>query len=221
MFFCIWGPLNLVRRIWWRWEIHGREHLPPRPQGFVLAANHLNWTDIHVLGSSLPLSHRPWWIAKVELFSNRLAAWFFRQMQVIAIRRGKRDLAALYAAEEALRDGAVLIIFPEGHRSKTGQLQEGRSGGVRLAIQSGCPLVPVAIWGTEHGLWGALTRRTIHVAFGQPYQPTTEDPNHIPAEEIDALTDEMMLRIAELMPEAYWGYYREKMINVERVCVER
>jgi 1-acyl-sn-glycerol-3-phosphate acyltransferase len=219
-FFCLWAPLNLARRLWWRWTIRGTENLPPRPQGCVVAVNHLNWTDVHMVGASLPLSHRPWWIAKIELFGNSLLAWWFRQMQVIAIRRGKRDLAALTAAEDALRAGAVLIIFPEGHRSDTGQLQEGRSGAVRLAVRSGCPIVPMAIWGSEQGLRGAVMRRPVEVRFGEPYHPQVADPDHIPSDEMAALVDELMLRIAQLMPEQYWGYYREKMLETAAV-VER
>jgi 1-acyl-sn-glycerol-3-phosphate acyltransferase len=210
MFFCIWFPLNICRKIWWNWKIEGVENLPPRPQGFILAANHIDWTDIHIIGASLPLSHRPWWLAKIELFNNRLASWWFREMQVIAVRRGKRDLAALEACEKELKAGAVLIIFPEGHRSRTGGLQEAKSGVVRLAVRSGCPIVPVAIWGTEHGMKGALTRKPIHVVFGKPYHPDVVG-DHIPADRMSTLTEETMLKIAELMPEQYWGFYSEKV----------
>lgn len=210
MYSLIWLPLNLLRKIWWRWEITGREHLPARPQGIVLAINHLNWTDIHILGASLPFSHRPWWLAKVELFTSPIVSWWFRQMQVIPVRRGKRDIAALEACERELRNGAVLIIFPEGHRSETGGMQEAKSGTVRLSVRSGCPIVPVAIWGTEYGFKGALARKPIHVHFGKPYYPAV-DGTHIPVEQMARLTDEVMLKIAELMPPQYWGVYREKM----------
>ena len=75
MYFCLWVPLNTLRRIWWNWDIQGTENLPPRGQGMILCVNHLNWTDIHILGASLPLSHRPWWVAKIEMFENRAASW--------------------------------------------------------------------------------------------------------------------------------------------------
>ena len=59
MYFCLWAPLNTLRRIWWNWDIQGTGNLPPRGQGMILCVNHLSWTDIHILGASLPLSHRP------------------------------------------------------------------------------------------------------------------------------------------------------------------
>lgn len=214
MYFLLWAPLNFVRLIWWRWTVEGKENLPPRPQGAVLVVNHLNWTDIHILGASLPLSHRPWWMAKVELFSGRFAAWWLREMQVIPIKRGKRDLTALVACEDALKAGALLVVFPEGHRSDNAQLQEAKPGAVRLAVRSGCPIIPVAIWGTEEDLKGAALRKPIHVRIGKPYHPEVKGQS-IPFERMNELTEEIMLRIAELMPEQYWGAYRERMKALE------
>ncbi|HEU5099195.1 MAG TPA: lysophospholipid acyltransferase family protein [Roseiflexaceae bacterium] len=216
MYFCLWLPLNIVRRIWWNWKVEGLENLPPRGQGMILAVNHLNWTDIHILGASLPLSHRPWWIAKVEMFLNPLASWWLREMQVIPIKRGKRDTAAMEASEQALHDGAVLIVFPEGHRSRTGGLLEGRGGAIRLAVRTGCPIVPVAIWGTEAGLKGALLRRPIHLRIGRPYSVQAAN-GKIPFDRMNQLTDEMMLSIAQLLPEQYWGFYHEKMLPQREV----
>lgn len=210
MYFCLWLPLNIIRRLWWNWHVEGLENLPPRGQAMILATNHIHWTDIHILGASLPLSHRPWWIAKVEMFLNPVLSWWLREMQVIPIKRGKRDMAAMDASEEALHKGAILVIFPEGHRSNTGALLEGRGGAVRLAVRAGCPIVPIAIWGTEAGLAGAALRKPIHVRIGKPFYASAPD-GKIPFHLMNSLTEEMMLHIAELLPEQYWGFYHERM----------
>jgi 1-acyl-sn-glycerol-3-phosphate acyltransferase len=212
MYFLIWFPLQLARWLWWNWKIEGLEHLPPRGQGMVLAINHLHWLDVLIIGASLPLSHRPSWIAKIEIFANRLFIWWLRQMLVIPIRRGRHDKAALSAAEDALKYGEVLVIFPEGHRSTSGGLIEGRGGAVRLAVRSGCPIVPIAIWGTEAGLRGAFLRKPIHFRIGKPFFLSVAG-DKIAWDRMNELTEEMMSRIAELMPEAYWGFYRECMLQ--------
>src|SRR6476646_8975759 len=70
MYFLIWFPLQFIRLLWWSWHIEGLENLPPRGHGMVLAINHLHWLDVLIIGASLPLSYRPAWIAKTEIFAN-------------------------------------------------------------------------------------------------------------------------------------------------------
>lgn len=193
---------------WWRWSIEGVERLPPREQGgMILVMNHINWVDIPAVGALLPFRYRLSWLAKIEIFANPIAGWFFRNMNVIPIRRGKRDLAALDAAAEALRNGAVLLIFPEGHRSRNGILQPGRGGAIRLAMQAGVPIVPMAITGTEHGFRGTLRREPVHITIGEPYRIEPLPDNKIPADVMDRLTTEMMLKIAAMLPPAQRGPY--------------
>lgn len=201
--------INFFRLIgWWRWSISGIERLPPREQGgMILVMNHINWVDIPAVGAMLPFRYRLSWLAKIEIFSHPLAGWFFRNMDVIPIRRGKRDLAALDAAAQALRNGAVLLIFPEGHRSRNGILQPGRGGAVRLAMQAGVPLVPMAITGTEHGFRGTLLRKPVHITIGEPYRVEPLPDNKIPADVMEQLTNEMMLKIAAMLPPAQRGPY--------------
>lgn len=207
----LWVLQWAFRKYWWWWTIAGLEHLPPRPPGLIVAANHLDWLDIPVIGASLPYSYRLSWMAKAELFNKPLLARFFREMQCIPVRRGKRDIAAMLAAQNALLRGAAFLVFPEGHRSRTGGLQPGRSGAIRLAVRTGCPIVPLAIWGTEHGFRGVSLGNPIAVRVGKPYHPAPRGA-HLSTKEMEDLTEDMMLRIAEMMPEQYWGAYREQML---------
>jgi 1-acyl-sn-glycerol-3-phosphate acyltransferase len=213
MYFLIWIILQPVRLLT-RWQVSGLENLPARPQGFVLATNHIHYLDILVLGASLPLRYQPWWLAKSELFENRLAAWWFRVMRVIPVTRGRRDMSAMHAAEDSLtKHGAVLVIFTEGTRSKNGVLQEGRGGAIRLAVRTKTPILPLAIDGTQHSIGTLLLRRAaINIRIGQPYHPAVTGES-IPYNRMSELVEEMMLQIATLLPAEQQGFYREKLLN--------
>lgn len=209
MYGFIFYTIHFCRLIgWFRWRAEGHENLPPREAGgIIIAMNHVHWMDIPVIGAMLPFRYRLSWIGKIELFKNPLAGWWLRQMQVIPINRGRRDTAALETSVQALREGAVLLIFPEGTRSKTGILKEGRGGAVRLAMQSGRPIVPVAVVGTEHGLKGTLTRKPVFLRVGKPYMVAPTPDGKIPPDMMEQLTLTMMGRIAELLPAERRGSY--------------
>jgi 1-acyl-sn-glycerol-3-phosphate acyltransferase len=206
----LWSILRALRLVPFRWKVEGLENLPPRDAGgMVIAMNHIHWMDIPVIGASLPLRYRLSWLAKSELFRNPLLGWWFRQMKVIPINRGKRDVAALETAVAALRDGAVLLIYPEGHRSRDGVLLPGRGGAVRMAMQSGMPILPVAIIGSEHGLAGSLTRKPVTLRIGAPYTVAPTPDGKIPPDLMDQLTTEMMQRIAAMLPAERRGPYAQ------------
>ncbi|NTV62994.1 MAG: 1-acyl-sn-glycerol-3-phosphate acyltransferase, partial [Oscillochloris sp.] len=195
---------------WWRWRVEGLENLPPRKTGgMVMAMNHVNGLDIPVIGAMLPFSYRLSWLGKAEIFENPIVGWWFRTMNVIPIKRGRRDVAALDAAVDALRAGATLLIFPEGHRSRTAVLQAGRGGAIRLAMQSGVPIVPIAIVGSEHGLKGTCLRKPILVRIGEPYTIQPFENGKIPPDVMDQLTADLMRRIAALLPEERRGSYAQ------------
>jgi 1-acyl-sn-glycerol-3-phosphate acyltransferase len=209
MYGMLYVPLYLLRAIgWWRWSIEGLERLPPRQAGgMIIAMNHIHWLDIPVIGALLPFAYRLSWLAKSELFEHPIVGWWFRRMQVIPIKRGRRDLAALDAAADALRNGAVLLIFPEGHRSRDGVMLPGRGGAIRLAMQSGVPIIPVAVTGTQHGLAGTLLRKPVRLQIGEPLTVPPTPDGKIPPDRMDKLTTQMMQRIAAMLPAEQRGPY--------------
>ncbi len=205
-------PLRVLRGLGWcRFRLEGRENLPPREVGgMILAMNHANWLDIPAVSAMIPLSHRLSWLGKSEIFEHPFGNWFFHTMQVVPIRRGRRDMAALDALEDALRAGAVLIIFPEGTRSKDGALQKGHSGTIRLAMRTGVPVVPMAMSGNKHGVRGLVRERKPMVfRIGTPYRVLPTESGRVPASMMQALTADLMYRIASMLPEEDRGVYAD------------
>ncbi|MBP1467977.1 1-acyl-sn-glycerol-3-phosphate acyltransferase [Candidatus Chloroploca sp. M-50] len=205
--------LGFMRLIgWFRWSVEGTERLPPREaSGMIIAMNHVHWIDIPIIGAMLPFRYRLSWMGKAELFENPAAGLLLRAMDVVPIKRGQRDLAALDSVVAALRAGKVLLIFPEGTRGRTGILRAGRGGTVRIAMQAQVPIVPVALTGTELGFWGTIKRRPVHVTIGEPYRIEVPVGTKIPADQMARLTDDLMGRIAILLPEERRGIHAPKL----------
>jgi 1-acyl-sn-glycerol-3-phosphate acyltransferase len=185
-------------------DIQGRENVP-RKGPLILVSNHLNNADPPVLTPSTPRQIA--WLTKAEWFSTPFVGWLLRLAGMIPVRRFDADLQALRKAQELLRQGGCLGMFPEGTRSKTAGLTRGQPGTALIAIRSGAPIQPAAIWGTENArLPRDIFRRTrVHVRFGQPFR--LETPKRISREDIEQGTDRIMRSIAELLPEQYRGVY--------------
>jgi len=146
------------------------------------------------------------WMAKQELFDAPVFGKLYNMGGFIPVRRFEGDLRAIRRSQDALRRGNVLGMFPEGTRSG-GSLGPGEPGTALIALRTGAPVLPAAIWGTEHvRLPRDLFRRTnAHVRFGEPYR--LPRPDRITREAIAAGTDEIMRRIADLLPAEYRGEY--------------
>jgi 1-acyl-sn-glycerol-3-phosphate acyltransferase len=160
----------------------GREHIPDG--GVVLAANHRSFLDPFAIGYCLP---RPvYFVAKQELFRNPLLGWFLNCMGAFPIRRGESDEESMETALQLLDRGDAVVIFPEGTRIRVGSLGRPKRGVGRLALQSGAPVVPVAITGSEHARTGWLIRPVkVHVRCGAPLTfPRVEQPSPFLAGEV-------------------------------------
>ncbi len=186
-------------------EVVGRENVPPYGP-LIVAPNHQSNADPPVLVYAIA---RPlWWMAKRELFSNPLNAYFMRAAHVHPIDRDGRDLEALGWAQETLAADRALVLFPQGTRSP-GALSEGSDGLTYIALRSGAPILPVAITGTERV--GSVAKIAFHfkrlrVVIGEPFTlPVVE--GRLEREVLHSLTDQVMERIAALLPPEYRGVY--------------
>ncbi len=151
--------------LYFRLRRGGRDHIPDG--GVILAANHRSFLDPFVVGCCL---RRPiYFVAKCELFENRFLGWLLNCLGAFPIRRGESDEEAMTTALALLDGGEAVVIFPEGTRHRSGPLHPPRRGVGRLALQSGAPVVPIAVKGSERARRGYLIRPVrVDIRCGRP-----------------------------------------------------
>ena len=152
-------PARLVTRA----RAYGREHVP-REGGVVLAANHLHWIDVPLLGALSPRNLD--FVAKVEALKLPGFGAFIRSFGTIAVRRGESDREAVRQMRQAARDGRALGVFVEGTRQRTGRPGTAQPGAAMVAIQEDVPVVHAAIYGTQ--FWKLVNFAPCSIGFGKP-----------------------------------------------------
>jgi 1-acyl-sn-glycerol-3-phosphate acyltransferase len=153
----------------------GREHLP-RTGPLLLASNHRSFLDPFLIGA---LIRRPvYYMAKRELFENRLVAWLLSRLGAFPVDRGAGDAEAMEAARQILERGDCVVVFPEGTRVRQGALGAPRRGVGRLALQTGAPVAPIAVSGSDQVRRGWRIRpRKVRLRAGAPMLfPTAPGP---------------------------------------------
>lgn len=187
-------------------DYQGLENLPPTG-GVLITTNHVSRLDTPLLFVN---AVRPDITALVtdKYLAYPLIKWFTNTAEGIWLDRTKADFSAFAAAFKVLKDGRALGIAPEGTRSHTGSLLEGKSGSLLLATKGDVPIVPVAVIGSQYILpqLKRLRRPKVIVRFGPAYKLPPIDRDDREAS-MQRLTDELMCRIAVLLPEEMHGFY--------------
>ena len=162
--------------VYFRMRRIGMEHVP-KDGAVIIAANHRSFMDPWVIGMML---RRPvYYVAKTELFHRRLRAWLLSSLGAFPVDRGNGDRDAMDAARRILERGDVVVIFPEGTRTRPGPLGPPKRGVGRLALETGAPVVPVALIGTEAIRRGWRIRpHKVSIRAGRPLRfPKVDEPS--------------------------------------------
>ena len=191
-----------------RCRVEGRENIP-RQGPLLIISNHLSLVDPPLLNVSL--DRKMMFMAKKQLFHFRVIGYLVRGFGAFPVHRGQLDRQALRQAYQVLANGLALIMFPEGMRSRRGQLRPAFFGAALIASRSGAPILPIGISGTEkleHLSWW-WRRPKITVNIGHPFH-LPPPRSKLTRGELAELTRSIMQHIAELLPQEYRGDYADE-----------
>lgn len=187
--------LGLYLKVFNRWIVQGKENIPC-DGAIVLVGNHVSLWDPVVLACSVDRTVN--FMAKEELFKIPVLGKLITLLNAFPIKRGRPDRNALRIASERLKDGKVLGLFPEGTRSKTGELLPFLPGAALFALRSHAPIVPIALIGTRTTFPLSL-RGKIRVVIGKPLIYPDLYEQKITPEDLDRVTSDIMKEITQLL----------------------
>ncbi|WP_018143610.1 lysophospholipid acyltransferase family protein [Alloscardovia criceti] len=208
----------------------GQDNIP-RKGGAIIAANHLAVIDDAVIPMTCPrMVH---FMGKSEYFTGKgikgwFKKWWFTSVGVFPVDRsgGNKSASAMETAKEVLESGKVFGIHPEGTRSPDGRLYRGHTGFARLALETGCPIVPTGLIGTRDiQKPGQIMpdKGTVTCVYGEPIYVDKKPVDAITHEEIRELTDRLMQEIQKLSGQEYVDMYAQeakKLVKAQQEATE-
>lgn len=210
--------LRIYFRVSLRLDAPGMDKFPTQGP-LIIITNHTGQVEVPVFATLLQPRKITGW-AKAEAFDNLFLRWVFWAWEIIPVRRGEADMKALKRALRALEREYIFGIAPEGTRNKTGILRRALPGTVIIALHSGAPIIPAVHWGGEVFLKNLkrFRRTDFHIRIGEPFRINVEGVK-VTAEIRQEIADEMMYRIAKLLPEEYRGEYSDMSKATEKFLV--
>ena len=187
---------NLVKGIYklvYDFNIEGIENIP-QDRPVILASNHRSYADPVIL--TMPMKLPVTYMAKEELFKNKLFGWFIRKLGAFPVKRGAGDMSVIEDSANILRSGKNLVIFPEGTRSRDGKVGKGKTGVALIAAMSGADVVPCGICfeGEKLHFRSKLTLKFGKVIKAEEIHVTDNSPR-----ELKAVKHRIMSAITELV----------------------
>ena len=173
------------------WEVIGRGNIP-QSGPVIIAPNHISYIDPPLVGAAVPRACA--FMARHDLWDNKILNWLLPYLGAFPVRRGEPDRSSIRRSLEELAQGNVLIVFPEGTRSDTGDLQPGLPGIALIVQKSGAPVVPCAVLGSNRMMApgeSRIRRARLKVVFG-PALHFNRDQSR------EEIVDQIMADIADL-----------------------
>lgn len=190
----------LVMTLFYPTKYEGLENIPT-DRGYILCSNHRYLLDPVLLGRRIPQQLR--FMAKAELFKGWFANWFLRTMGAFPVKRGSGDTHALDEAAQLIREGEVMAIFPEGHRSRDGRPLPFHAGISVIAARTGADILPVAIsCKGKVGIWKPLTVRFGKLITHEALDLTEDSPRSRVREVTKKLGD-TVVGLTDLYPDSW------------------
>jgi 1-acyl-sn-glycerol-3-phosphate acyltransferase len=223
-----WVLLGPLLRLVFRPRVEGEEHVPEEGPA-ILASNHLSYADWLFMPLTIP--RRVTFVAKAEYFTTpgfkgRLQKMFFSGAGQVPIDRSGASAAegALSSAKRILGNGELFGIFPEGTRSHDGKLYRGKTGVARLALETGVPVIPVAVLGTDvvappGKKFGTFTRPAVR--FGEPLDFSRYEGLENDRYILRSITDEIMYEIMRLSGQEYVDLYASRAKALDKEAADK
>lgn len=206
--FLLW-LLRLLMKLLLRFELANPENIPLTGPVIVII-NHIAFLDPVMVLGSFPRLVLP--MAKQETFDLFFWGPISKLYGAIPVRRGEADIGAIKSALQILKNGGLVLLAPEGTRSPTYQMQSGKEGAAMIALRSGATVVPVGVTGTHQvkAHWIKFKRAPVRLVVGKPFQVRAANSRgRVTRAELEAITREMMYRLAALLPAEFRGVYHQ------------
>ena len=211
----VYPPVIVLVKSFWKYlglnfDFQGQDNVP-RKDGAILAINHTSYLDFALAGTAaLPAKRYVRFMAKKELFDNKVAGPLLRGMHHINVDRSNGS-ASFVAALRALKSGEIIGIFPEGTISTSFEIKGLKSGAVRLAIGAGVPVVPTIVWGGQRvytkGVKPSFKRSKIPVSvtFGDPITYSRDTDIEVAETHLREVMIQMLRDVQENYPDSHVG----------------
>jgi 1-acyl-sn-glycerol-3-phosphate acyltransferase len=211
----VYPPVIVLVKSFWKYlglnfDFQGQDNVP-RKDGAILAINHTSYLDFALAGTAaLPAKRYVRFMAKKELFDNKVAGPLLRGMHHINVDRSNGS-ASFVAALRALKSGEIIGIFPEGTISTSFEIKGLKSGAVRLAIGAGVPVVPTIVWGGQRvytkGVKPSFKRSKVPVtvSFGEPITYSRDTDIEVAETHLREVMIQMLRDVQEKYPDSHVG----------------